>query len=369
MRMISKGRDFFRFVGNEWQRYRARPLKVLYNWLYAYLVRKFSPAEIHLLGLADPSFSFRTHYNTISKEMADRFYMRKIARSHLCMVGDKSIFYQLCRNYGLPIPQIYGVYDIEGGWDEDGQPLVSQSDWSEFISRKLPQETLVKLSLGLLGQGIKLLHKTPEGDVVYGDEKYSLFGFLEKLDQECRKEDFELDLMSRAPQKAIFQERLSNHRAITELTGFTMLQTVRVCTCLTAGGDVEILFSFFKLAGEEGLADAFNAGKTGNSLAQLELQSGKLVRVRRMNLQVGYLEDIDCHPKTGMRFADFRIPYPQDIIDLAQKAARRFLPHECLGWDIAITDAGPVLLEGNAVWTPMAPFSLPKDRLKAHGLI
>jgi hypothetical protein len=40
------------------------------------------------------------------------------------------------------------------------------------------------------------------------------------------------------------------------------------------------------------------------------------------------------------------------VVELGKKAALAFLPSKCLGWDIAVTPAGPVLIEANRYWDP-----------------
>jgi hypothetical protein len=59
------------------------------------------------------------------------------------------------------------------------------------------------------------------------------------------------------------------------------------------------------------------------------------------------------HPKTGAPFADFQLPHWQEARKLAEHAAVLFLPLRTIGWDLALTDDGPLLLQGNAEWDPV----------------
>ena len=54
------------------------------------------------------------------------------------------------------------------------------------------------------------------------------------------------------------------------------------------------------------------------------------------------------HPDTGFRFAGFEVPYFPEVLAAAKNAAAH-VPHELIGWDIAVTEAGPVIIEGNTV--------------------
>ena len=54
-----------------------------------------------------------------------------------------------------------------------------------------------------------------------------------------------------------------------------------------------------------------------------------------------------CHPDSQVRFADVRIPFVQEAVDLAEKLHEKLSSIRVIGWDIAITSDGPVFIEGN----------------------
>lgn len=53
------------------------------------------------------------------------------------------------------------------------------------------------------------------------------------------------------------------------------------------------------------------------------------------------------HPETGIIFKDFQIPMWQEVLKMVEKAAARVPQIGYVGWDIAITKRGPVIIEGN----------------------
>lgn len=55
----------------------------------------------------------------------------------------------------------------------------------------------------------------------------------------------------------------------------------------------------------------------------------------------------DLHPVTGTRIAGFAVPHFDRVLSLLEDAARRVPGVPYVGWDIAITPDGPVLIEGN----------------------
>lgn len=55
----------------------------------------------------------------------------------------------------------------------------------------------------------------------------------------------------------------------------------------------------------------------------------------------------ETHPTTGTKLVGFRIPYFDEAVALAKKAALVVPNMRYIGWDVGITENGPVLVEGN----------------------
>jgi hypothetical protein len=55
---------------------------------------------------------------------------------------------------------------------------------------------------------------------------------------------------------------------------------------------------------------------------------------------------------TGADLVGVAVPLWREARALAERASRLFLPMRTIGWDVAVTPDGPVLIEGNARWDP-----------------
>ena len=55
----------------------------------------------------------------------------------------------------------------------------------------------------------------------------------------------------------------------------------------------------------------------------------------------------ETHPLTGFRFSELRVPQVQEAFDLCCRAAEKLPQVRYVGWDIAFSDHGPELIEGN----------------------
>ena len=53
------------------------------------------------------------------------------------------------------------------------------------------------------------------------------------------------------------------------------------------------------------------------------------------------------HPETDAEFKGFQIPFWKETLEMLEKATRTMYQVRYVGWDIAITENGPILIEGN----------------------
>lgn len=64
----------------------------------------------------------------------------------------------------------------------------------------------------------------------------------------------------------------------------------------------------------------------------------------------GQYKRIDKHPDTMIRFGNFVVPQYESAISLVCKAHKWFYGVKTIGWDVAITENGPTIIEGNDNW-------------------
>jgi Sugar-transfer associated ATP-grasp len=139
----------------------------------------------------------------------------------------------------------------------------------------------------------------------------------------------------------LFQPRMSPHAAVREICG-NRLATVRMLTII-AHGKPEILRACWKIPSGAHAADNFL--RPGNLLAQLDLETGRVVRVCR---RVGTTYDeIIHHPDSGVRLPGVFVPNWHEVKQLAMDGAKLFESLPLIGWDIAPVDGGALIVEAN----------------------
>lgn len=89
--------------------------------------------------------------------------------------------------------------------------------------------------------------------------------------------------------------------------------------------------------------DIVNATLINNVLALVDVKSGIVVSdLTSYNLEV-YKE----HPVTGFIPKGLQLPMWREVLELVERSARIVPQVAYVGWDIALTERGPILIEGN----------------------
>ena len=139
----------------------------------------------------------------------------------------------------------------------------------------------------------------------------------------------------------IFQKLMSPHAAIRAVCG-DRLATVRVITLATEGNP-KVFRACWKIPAGANAAD--NYWRKGNLLAQIDVSQGRVLRV--LSGTGLDLVQHDRHPDSGSQLIGFCLPHWHRLLESAVEAARLMQYVPLIGWDIAIVDEGPVIIEMN----------------------
>ena len=148
----------------------------------------------------------------------------------------------------------------------------------------------------------------------------------------------------RSKRRSVFlQRRLVNHSELRGLCG-KGLSTVRVLTYNRPDQPSEVLAATFRMPTGDLAVDNFAAGGIA---APVELVGGVLGIAVSKDPRRGPFRN---HPDSGHVIAAFTLPMWTAVKDVARGAHDQFGRVPFVGWDVAITDDGPVLLEANTSW-------------------
>lgn len=157
----------------------------------------------------------------------------------------------------------------------------------------------------------------------------------------------------------LIEEFVVQHDQLMQLSP-SGLNTVRVITQLK-NGEVHILGARLRIS----INSYVDNLAAGNVAAPIDINSGKVIGA-------GVYSDItkmpeEIHPITKQFIIGFEIPYWQQVIVVVKEAALLISENKSVGWDVAITNHGPILIEGNHNWCKLL-WQLPVNEGLKHKL-
>lgn len=152
----------------------------------------------------------------------------------------------------------------------------------------------------------------------------------------------------------IIEEVIEQHPQMKELHSDSV-NTIRIQSIIHKG-KVGILGAVLRI----GCGGRIDNMSSGGLAAAVDLESGSVI-------SKAYYKDITKpsglseHPLTGIQIPGFKIPCWPEVLGLVQEMATMVPMIRTVGWDIAISPNGPVLVEFNREWMPDT-FQIPYNR-------
>lgn len=134
------------------------------------------------------------------------------------------------------------------------------------------------------------------------------------------------------------EEYVKQNKEINKLCKESV-NTIRIMT-FAYNGKSEIVYAAMRIGNGVNNVDNFHQGGMG---CKIDLDKGILIGD-------AYDKDLNhfkVHPKSKVKFDGFKIPYWEEAKKLVLDASKVNNNIHMVGWDVAITDDGPTLIEGN----------------------
>lgn len=258
-----------------------------------------------------------------------RLSPRNIARIS-DFLGDKVLYASLLDRLGLPTPDIQAVASAHRGYGEI--PTLRSAEAIEtFLLETAKFPLFGKPTQGSKSVGsVRMISLDPETRMI-------TLGNGAQVGVRTLCEEIFTDFA----RGFVFQSVVEQHKDMTAVAG-EALGTVRVVTLATDQG-VKVLYSLWKIPAPDAMSDNF--WQKGSMLAELDATTGDVKQVRRgsgMNVEM-----LDVHPVSGAAFNAVQIPSWDKVIELATKAHSLSPENGILGWDIGVSQDGPVIVECN----------------------
>lgn len=263
-----------------------------------------------------PFMQLRDSYNDVGKKDPSYILRNKLMFSFYI----DSMGFRSCNNIALI--DVSRCYDMRLKKEVD--PL--------FLFESLSGNFFLKPLDGECGDGI-LKFEAKNGSIILNNKQITARTLL--------------DIISST--KYLLQGAIVQHQALSDLHP-SSINTIRLITVRSSStGKIEVFPSILRVG-------------TGGAIVDNTSQGGLAIGVNKdgLLLRYGYYKPefglkVAKHPDTNIEFDQYRIPYYQEATNQA-KYLHSMLPGiGSIGWDIAISDEGPLFIEGNDNWEINGP--------------
>lgn len=251
------------------------------------------------------------------------------------MADFKPLFGKIMREAGLPVPQDLGYVTRDGRFLTDQREPTTFQTLHQTVLAQAVGAVFIKPAAGGHGKATHLLMVAPDGFSL-NDRTLSEADFLALLFGPETPADWH---------EFVIQKNLKQHSKLSRLHR-TAVCTVRIDT-LIEKDQVEFNAAGIRVGRPGGITDGWTLG---GFMIPINLSNGALVGpavVSPTNWRAYGGIHVARHPATGESFDDIIVPYWPQVVALVTKAAKALVPLKCIGWDVAITEQGPVIVEAN----------------------
>ena len=152
------------------------------------------------------------------------------------------------------------------------------------------------------------------------------------------------------------EEYIIQHSELKKLSA-SGINTIRIITQME-GGNILFLGARLRIT----INSHVDNMAAGNAAAPVDLNTG-IVSGPGVFSDITK-SDILIHPVSGCKIKGFKIPFWKETLNMVENAAKISDKNRSIGWDVAVTPSGPLLIEGNHNWCKLL-WQLPvKEGLK-----
>lgn len=246
------------------------------------------------------------------------------------ILADKFIFYLLLAKLGIPTPKVFCFIKNHAPLFFDPEFVIDSSlpardQMSLFLSNDM--DAFVKPYAGEMGKGIFSMKISDHRIFIDGIETPES-AVIEKL----------------LSDSFLIQERIKQHPQMTVLCPST-LNTIRLQTVIDKSGRSHPFGAGLRIGR---IWNSVDNWAKGGVFVGINMENGTLKSLGMLKPQFG--TSTKKHPDTEVIFDKFEIPFYKEAESLAVKLHQLLYRCHSIGWDIAITERGPVFIEGNGIW-------------------
>jgi len=302
---------------------KAAPYKNIFQQIFDIIQTKirlnFSPTEYYIYEFykGDKTWREKSRYIGLDGSLYWPYELNRLKFN--ATLTNKYIQKNLLMGFGLPTPWLITTI---------GQRYEIQSfgEFREFLAG-YRQDIVIKPISSMGGQRVLVLTCRDNGFFMAGDlympEK--IWTLLEP----------------RLSTGYLVEEKVSNSHQLDALFPHS-LNCFRVVTIRLPGQDWKVVSCGLKVGSGKSVVDNIRAGGIYVFLDEQGYSTSAYPK--------GYEKMITHHPDTGAPLVGMQIHGADDVKEVALEASRKFGFLGTIGWDIGLSEKGPIIIEGNNLW-------------------
>lgn len=311
-------------------------MRVMRDYIALYRAKGLRPEEYYEFEFEKRSETFRRDFLGLDEQ---RYYLELLnPLKYLSLARNKFVTHRMLENTGVRTSELYGYYQPEARYAENLACAGDLAGMLRILKAKGVQSCVIKTTESSHGDNVWVIRS-----VEYQDDD----ALLTRFDGQ------ELTLSSVLGGEALIFESVVRQTAQFSAFNASSVNTVRFMTALYPDGTAKVIATFMKIGRDGRCVD--NAGGGGNVDVCVDVATGEI----RHAIQFDgwrHVRDIDDHPDSGNPLNGVVIENWESIKAEVIRFQQAFPYCKVAGWDIAITDQGPVVIEVNDFWDRTGQF-------------
>lgn len=307
---------------------------------------RFSPIEYRTYRFFSRDMSFSDMLAYLSNyELANKIRPWLYENSTLPVLNNKLFFNLYYRAFNLPLPAFYALYHPEHGFTADQELLRNANDLRAWIAQKGLKKFFIKPCGGKKGAGViavRDVQSTKKNDCLLTDTG----GKTWRADELCRQ--LEQGHEQSAFPGYVIEEKIEQDPFLSQINP-SSVNTCRILTLSLPDNTVAILCAAFRFGRAGSPVDSWSQGGIAFSV---DVSTGEL-KQGAFHPDWGSTDFVTAHPDSHIKLSGTVVPHWEEIKELVRKAASVTPGIKSVGWDVTISRKGPMLIEGNAYWSPL----------------
>ena len=260
-----------------------------------------------------------------------RYFNRLNPPVYDIIARDKALFHVLANSLSIPTPQTLATTSPDQR-PRCGLAIRNADELKQFLLSPGSEDLFFKPVDGSLGEGALSIGKFDDATQTWR---------LLPSNQPITVNEIATHI---SPKKTLgrflIQRRLIAHPDFARIVP-NVCPTVRLMTLRTETG-FHVIGAALRLGSGRTPTDNV-AG--GGLIGPISLKTGTIEHT--LSLESDYPQIVSTHPQTGVSIGTLHVPDWQRVLDLVNDSGEKLNFFPCIGWDVALTENGPLIIEIN----------------------